>query len=532
MRIALKHTVRIVASALLTGILACQPASRQGEARNDTVVLAWENFPITLDPRLGQDQASQKLLSLTHQALLKRGPNLELLPDACVSWSWTKAYTELTFVFPKSAETRSQTEFTKGRPLRAEDAMKSIEALMDPTFSSPKAGPFKDEIADVHIVTQEISVQLIIRLKTGDPGFPANLVRGIVGITQNGAGGAGTGPYVITELVPEQCIKLKAVPHHPDFANHAGRPLNLEIRWMPDATSRLLALRHGSVDACPNNLPPDLLRNPKGFEVHSRPGANLEYVAFNCEHPVLKDVRVRRALSLALDRQALVRGLMGGMAREALGFFPPELPFGLDALDGLNGLDALDARSGLNIPADGNARLRMADKALDEAGYKRDAKGIRFRLRMHATAEINSRMKALALRAQWARLGVDLQILTREFGTLLSDVMAGRFDVASLRWVGIADPEMLYRTFHSRMVPPVGFNRGHFADAETDRLLESARAAGGESLRFALLRKAQAHIVDQAPYAFLWWPDQVVAARPGIELELNAVGDFQGVWAK
>ena len=514
---------RIFASAVLAGILACQPASRQGEARSDTAVLAWENFPITLDPRQGQDQASQKLLSLTHQALLKRGPNLELMPDACVSWSWTKAYTELTFVFHRSDETRSQTEFAKGRPLRAEDTMKSIQALMDPTLSSPKAGPFKDEIADIKTVMQGNFVQLVIRLKAGDPGFPANLVRGILGITKDGAGnagGAGTGPYVITELVPEQRIKLKAKPNHPDFANHSGRPLDLEIHWMPDATSRLLALRHGSVDACPNNLPPDLLRNPKGFEVHRRLGANLEYVAFNCEHPVLKDARVRRALSLALDRPALVRGLMGGMAREAWGFFPPELAFGLDA------------RSELNIPTDGNARLRMADKALDEAGYKRDAKGVRFRLRMHATAEINSRMKALALRAQWARLGVDLQILTREFGTLLTEVMAGRFDVASLRWVGIADPEMLHHTFHSRMVPPVGFNRGRFADAETDRLLESARVAGNESLRFALLRKAQARIVDQAPYAFLWWPDQVVAARPGIELELNAVGDFQGVWAK
>jgi len=510
---------RTFVSAVLAGLLACQPASRQGAAQVDAAVLAWENFPITLDPLQGQDQASQKLLSLTHQALLKRGPNLELLPDACVSWSWTKAYTEMTFVFPQTTGTHAQPSSAMDQPVRAVDAMKSIQALMDPKLSSPKAGPFKDEIADIEIVAKGTSMQLIIRLKAADPGFPANLVRGILGITRNGAGGAGTGPYAITELVPEQRIRLKARPDHPDFAHHAGRPLDLEILWMPDATSRLLALRHGSADACLNNLPPDLLRNPKGFKVLSRPGANLEYVAFNCEHPALKDARVRRALSLALDRPALVRGLMGGRAREAWGFFPPELPFGSDA------------RRELQIPADGNARLRQADELLDEAGCKRDAQGFRFRLRMHATAEINSRMKALALRAQWAGLGIDLQILTREFGTLLSEVMAGRFDVASLRWVGIADPEMLYRTFHSRMVPPIGFNRGHFADAETDRLLEAARAEGDESLRFALLRRAQARIVEQAPYAFLWWPDQVVAARPGIKLELNAVGDFQGVWA-
>lgn len=527
LRIGLKATpasAAMAALAALAALLACQPASRQSSGRQATAaVLAWENFPITLDPRQGQDQASQKLLALTHQALLKRGPKLELLPDACTGWSWTQPYTELTFLFQPEGETGSPAGFAKDRPLRAEDAMKSIQALMDPALHSPKAGPFKDELADIRIVRRGASAQLVLRLNVSDPGFPANLVRGILGITQDGAGGLGTGPYAITELVPEQLIRLRARPDHPDFAKHAGRPLDLEIRWMPDATARLLALRHGTADACLNNLPPDLLLDPKGFEVHRRPGANLEYVAFNCGHPALKDARVRRALSLALDRPALVRGLMGGLAREAWGFFPPELPFGFDALD---------AHSGLGIPTDEKTRLRRAEEALDEAGWKRGAKGIRFSLRMHATAEINSRMKALALRAQWARLGVDLQILTREFGTLLSDVMAGRFEVASLRWVGIADPEMLYRTFHSRMVPPTGFNRGRFADAETDRLLEASRAASDEAVRFALLRKAQARIVDQAPYAFLWWPDQVVAARPGLELELNAVGDFQGVWAK
>ncbi len=210
MRIALKRPVQIIASALLAGLLACQPASRQGGARSDTAVLAWENFPITLDPRQGQDQASQKLLSLTHQALLKRGPNLELMSDACVSWSWTKAYTELTFAFHKSAETSSQTEFTKGRPLRAEDAMNSIQALMDPSLSSPKAGPFKEEIADIKLVTQGTYTQLVIRLKAGNPGFSANLVRGIVGITQNGAGLPK--PFSMIELAEAVRTALATAP--------------------------------------------------------------------------------------------------------------------------------------------------------------------------------------------------------------------------------------------------------------------------------------------------------------------------------
>ena len=502
------------------GILACHTSSKREMPRQSTAILAWENFPLSLDPRQGQDQASQRLLALTHQGLVKRGPKLELLPDGCVAWRWSKPYSELVFEFPVLTESKGRPLFPDGRPIHAEDTLKSLQALMDPKLASAKAGTFRDEIADLRLERRDGMELLFIRLKASNPGYAANLGRGVFGITQNGRGGAGTGPFAIQEVIPEQRILLKAKPGHPDFAHHAGPSLDLEIRWLPDATSRLLALRHGSVDACPNNLPPDLLKDPQGFEVHRKSGANLEYVAFNCTHPVLRDAQVRRALSLALDRPALVNGLMGGMARAASGFFPPELPFGADGV----------LEPDLGISADG--RRQLAERLLDEAGFRKNAKGLRFTLRMHATADVASRMKAVALQAQWAPLGVDLQIATREFGTLLSDVSAGRFDVASLRWVGIADPEMLFNTFHSSMIPPVGFNRGHFADAEIDQLLEHARASADEAQRFALLKKVQARLVRQAPYAFLWWPDQVVAAAPGIELELNAVGDFEGVWRR
>lgn len=511
------HAVALMAAALT--LLACRVSKARVPASHGTAILAWENFPLSLDPLQGQDQASQQLLGLTHQGLVKRGTNLELVPDACVAWRWSNPYSELAFEFPKGLETYGRPLFPDGRPVRAEDAQKSILALMDPGLSSSKAGTFRDEIAELKIEQRGNSEQLLIRLKTADPGFAANLARGILGITQNGGVGAGTGAFAIQEIVPEQRILLKAKPGHPDFKGHPGPSLDLDLRWMPDATSRLLALRHGSVDACPNNLPPDLLRSPEGFEVHRRPGANLEYVAFNCTTPVLRDARVRRALSLALDRRALVQALMGGMAREASGFFPPELPFGAESDQGTEA-------GGLS------ARLRVAARLLDDAGFRKNAMGLRFRLRMHATADVASRMKALAIQSQWAPLGVELKISTREFGTLLSEVSTGCFEVASLRWVGIAEPEMLFNTFHSSRVPPSGFNRGHFADAETDRLLETARAAGDEAQRCALLKRVQARLVREAPYAFLWWPDQVVSAAPGIDLHLNPIGDFEGVWRR
>ncbi len=91
---------------------------------------------------------------------------------------------------------------------------------------------------------------------------------------------------------------------------------------------------------------------------------------------------------------------------------------------------------------------------------------------------------------------------------------------------------MLYRVFHSTMTPPRGFNRGRYADPETDRLLDAARAAADPAQRNRLLRQAQARVAEQAPYAFLFWPDQVAVLAPGLAVDLNGAGDFSGIWRR
>ena len=139
-------------------------------------------------------------------------------------------------------------------------------------------------------------------------------------------------------------------------------------------------------------------------------------------------------------------------------------------------------------------------------------------------------MKSLALQAMWRKLGVEVRVLTREFGTLLSEVIDGKFEIFSLRWVGASDPEMLFDSFHSSKVPKKGFNRGRFRDAEVDRLLEASHRAPDQTSRYALLRQVQLRLVELAPFALLWWPDQVAAMAPGLEIDLNGVGDYSGIW--
>jgi peptide/nickel transport system substrate-binding protein len=138
-------------------------------------------------------------------------------------------------------------------------------------------------------------------------------------------------------------------------------------------------------------------------------------------------------------------------------------------------------------------------------------------------------MKALAIQAQWRKVGVEARIVSVEFGSLLSAVSAGRFEVVLMRWTGVADPDILDRIFRSDALPPDGFNRGRFRDAGVDRLLRAARGATGPA-RDRLMKEVQARLAGLAPYAFLWWPDQVAALAPGVGLDLNGAGDFSRVF--
>lgn len=476
--------------------------------------MAWEAFPLSLDPRVGNDQASERLLSLTHQGLLRRDAQLHLIADGCLTWRWQTPYTELAFDFPvPGKEPPGWFRFTTGGFLHAEDALWSVKALLDPAIHGAKASVFQSELSAVWVE----NATLHLKLKTPDPGFPSNLLRGGLGLVPEGAQGGdapGTGPYRMVAIVPEQSILLQARRDHPDFAGKPN-PQDLALRLMPDAASRLLALRHGSIQLSVSNLPPDLAAAAgPGVQIRTVRGAGEEYVAFRCTDPALKDARVRRALSLALDRELMVKMLRNGWARPAWTFFPPESEAGVQEP---------------GPPADIAARRVEAEHLLDEAGLARNTKGQRLTLTLLTTPELEARAKALAIQDQWRRIGVDLRLQSKEFGALFADVLAGRFQVVSLRWVGVTDPAILRRLFHSSALPPGGFNRGRYADAETDRLLDAADQAA-PAQRLALLKHAQIRVADQAAYAVLWWPDQIVAAAPGVEIDLNGAGDFSAVW--
>jgi len=105
--------------------------------------------------------------------------------------------------------------------------------------------------------------------------------------------------------------------------------------------------------------------------------------------------------------------------------------------------------------------------------------------------------------------------------------LKGNFQLFTLQWVGVSDPDMLRRVFHSTQMPPSGFNRGYYENPEVDRLIDAAGAAATEAERRRLFSEAQRLVSHDAPYISLWTKTNVAVSRTGIEgVKLTPSADF------
>ena len=119
-----------------------------------------------------------------------------------------------------------------------------------------------------------------------------------------------------------------------------------------------------------------------------------------------------------------------------------------------------------------------ARRLLDEAGYPDpdgDGPLPRFRLSLKTSTSEVYRVQAAAIQADLARVGIAVDVKSTELQTLFADVLRGSFQMYTLQWVGVTDPDMLRRVYHSRQTPPAGLNRVHYSNAEVDRLIERRR---------------------------------------------------------
>lgn len=287
------------------------------------------------------------------------------------------------------------------------------------------------------------------------------------------------------------------------------------FRVVPDAITRLLELRRGTLDLVQNGIEPDSLawlQRQKGVAVFTGPGTTFQYIGINLRDPKLADGRVRRAIAHAIDRDAIVDTILKGLAIPATGMLPPT-----------HWAYSGDVQSYAYNP-------KQAQALLDAAGYPDpdgDGPAPRFHLSYKTTTVELRRRIAEVLQAQLAEVGIALDIRSYEWATFYNDIKRGDFQLYSLAWVGIEDPDLYYLTCHSSQTPPLGSNRGSFHEESIDQLTAAARHTLDRDERRRLYTEIQHRVAQLLPVIPLWWPTNVVAVNRRLHgFEMRANGSY------
>jgi peptide/nickel transport system substrate-binding protein len=265
---------------------------------------------------------------------------------------------------------------------------------------------------------------------------------------------------------------------------------------VPDAITESLELEKGSGDVAVNSLPMDsvpVLASRPNLQVEDTVGTQIQYLAFNLRDPLLKDARVRQAISCAIDRRLIIQTLLHGHAQPAQSMLPVS--------------HWAFSSNGPRFDYD----PARAAQLLDAAGYRRGSDGIRMHLIMKTSNVEEIRLLAAVLQQQLARVGIALELRSYEFATFYSDVTRGAFQMYSLRWIGGNEqPDIFSYAFSTARFSPKGANRGHYSNSHLDALLDDAAASADTARRRANYVEAQQILARDLPAINLWYRDTIV----------------------
>ena len=478
---------KLLALAAVLALASCHGAQRDP----NTIVFLIESSPANLDPRIGTDAQSERIDALLFDGLVDHNESFQFTPALAERWEQPNP---LTLVF----HLRSGARFHDGRPLTARDVAWTIDSMMNPASPGAVISPKAASFAAVNSVEAPDIRTIVFHLKHADNFLLTNLSTGAIGIVPEGSGKdfwqhpVGTGPFRFVSQQIDQDVILERNPLSWSVVPKIDRA---RFSVVPDAITESLELEKGSGDVAVNSLPIDslpVLAARPNLRLEETNGTEIQYLGFNLRDPILNDVRVRQAIACAIDRELIIKTLLLGHARPASSL----LPESHWAWTG-------DVAHYEFDPA-------RAKRLLDDAGLKAGANGFRFRLTMKTSNDEGTRMLAAVLQQQLAAVGIALEIHSYEFATFYSDVTRGAFQIYSMRWVGIQQPDIFSFAYSTANFSPRGVNRSHYSNARLDHLLDDAATSQDISLRHAEYVEAQQILARDLPAIDLWYRDTVV----------------------
>lgn len=485
-------------------LLFCLAAAGDVSAQVKTLVFCSDESPEIFNPQLSLRQATFDASSRqVHDRLVAYAPgSAEITPSLATSWRISEDGLRYEFRLRPGVSFHSLRQFTPTRPLTAEDVVFSFMRQLDPDhpYHGVSGGvyPYFAGLglpAILKSVTAADSETVIFELNAPYPALLSILTLDFASILSAEYAEAmlaagtpeqvdmepvGTGPFQLVQYQRDALIRYVA---HREYWRGPAPLDNLVFTITPDATVRYQRLRdrecHVVADPDPADIPAMALDSDVKLVGEVR--ADVGYLAFNTDRAPLDDPRVRKALALAVDRNAILKKIYQGVGHPAATMIPP----------GLRPPDGPVARPPTN--------RKEAKRLLEEAGVS----GLELELWPSPVARPylpDAGRTAEMIRENWLEIGVTATVVTATGRDFIKQTMVGQHDAALFGWIG----ETLDR---SQFLAPIlgcdavgsGANRSNWCNENYDRLLQEAARAKSPGERETLYDLAQEILDEEVP---------------------------------
>ena len=459
--------------------------------------------PETIDPALNSAVDGGNMLLHSFECLLAVDENGQLVPGQAESWETSED--GLTWTF----HLRDGLKWSDGSDLTANDFVYSWKRVCDPMVAAPYAETvlsmvegydkaIEGDLDALQVVAQDDNT-LVVTLNAPCSYFGSLAAFATLSpvqeatVTANGdawATSAATyisnGPFYVSEWVPGSYIMMTKNPY---YWNADAIKLD-GIKWnlIEDSNAAYSAYQTGEVlmiKDVPTEEIPSLKDNA---DFHVDPIIGTYYISMNLERDAFKDARVRKALSLAIDRDYVANTLMQGTYSPADNFMGP----GWIDMDGKQFKDNANGGQSYIDVNNYEADLEEAKQLLADAGYP-DGEG--FPTISYTTNDAGyHKVVAEYVQQAWAQLGIDLQVDIVEWASFTPMRRNGDFDVARNGWVGdYSDPSNMLDLFLSTN----GNNDGKFNNADYDAAIYRSRETLDPTERSKALHDAEDILMEE-----------------------------------
>ncbi len=470
-----------------------------------TLTAAVEAEPDNLNPLIYSSTYSGDVMSMLNDPVISMNARFEWDPKLCESWEFSPDGLTLLFHLRKGVR------WNDDAPFSAYDVQSTYRLCNDPRVPYPHRSNYLNWVG----LTAQDSFTVVVQYKIRYPDqlfdtnfniLPAHIVDQLdpaeIAEWPINRHPVTLGAYRLARWDPGQQLVLERNPTYFDAPPYLDR---IVLKVTPEESVRLLQLENGEVDlveSIPSKDIERIKRNPN-LQVYPLSGRLMGYLQYNFKRPQLADARVRHAISSAIDRRAMVEGLMYGYAQPAASPMTPAAGAGW-AYDASLKPDPYDPDRSRQLLAEAGWIDHDGDGVLDKDGQVLE---IELKTR---TGDPVREDGALILQENLARVGIRVKTRLMEMAAVLNQVHKGEFDVYYGQWRSRLSPDLTALFGTAQTHDAGGFNDGGYSNPRVDELMRQAVSELDREKAKPLWHEVQRLLVEDQPWTPLYYRDLVV----------------------